>query len=134
MRLIEEKGLQGYIHILGLIPKRDQLEIMRESLAVVQATLFEGGPGGGSVYDAISLNVPVIASDIPVNREIDIGVVQFFKAGSTEDLAVKMIEVIRNPPKMPNEENTYARLRQRQLEYGNLLLDISSSVINGALV
>ncbi len=45
--IIAKNGLQDYIHILGLIPKDDQLAIMRQSLAVVQPTLFEGGPGGG---------------------------------------------------------------------------------------
>jgi glycosyltransferase involved in cell wall biosynthesis len=133
MRLIEEKGLQKYIHILGLIPKCDQLEMMRSAIAVVQPTLFEGGPGGGSVYDAISLNVPSIASDIPVNREIDIGVVRFFAPGSAEDLAVKMIEFVENPPEMPAEVDTFAKLRQRQKEYGKFLLNISASVVNGTL-
>lgn len=133
MRLIEDKRLQTHIHILGLIPKRDQLEIMRRSIAIVQPTLFEGGPGGGAVYDAISLNIPTIVSDIAVNREIDIGVVRFFKAGSVDDLAARMIEFLENPPHMPKKEETFARLRERQRQYGNFLLDISSSVVSGAV-
>ena len=126
--IIEKNGLRDFIHILGLIPKDDQLAIMRESLAVVQPTLFEGGPGGGAVYDAVSTGTPSIVSDIPVNREIDIGVVRFFAAGSAEDLAAKMIEMLDNPPQMPSREEIFKQLTLRQRELGGLLFDISSMV------
>ena len=66
-----EHGLVERVQILGHIPKRDQIEIMKNSIAVVQPTLFEGGPGGGSVYDAISLGIPAILSDIEINKELD---------------------------------------------------------------
>lgn len=129
--LIEKENLQEYIHILGLIPKRDQLTIMHESLAVIQPTLFEGGPGGGSVYDAISINTPSIVSDLPVNREIDIGVVRFFAAGSADDLAAKMVDMLVTPPKMPSKEETCARLTLRQQEFGKFLLGILSMAAKG---
>ncbi len=126
--LIVKLGLQDHIHILGLIPKRDQLAIMRESVAVVQPTLFEGGPGGGSVYDAVSTRTPCIVSDIPVNREIDIGDVRHFKAGSAEDLAAKMIEIFVHPPQRPSEEETFVQLKNRQKELGRILLNIAKIV------
>jgi glycosyltransferase involved in cell wall biosynthesis len=128
--IIEANDLRDYIHILGVIPKSDQLAIMRESLAVVQPTLFEGGPGGGSVYDAVSINKPSIVSDIPVNREIDIGVVRFFAAGSAEDLAGEMVNMLVTPPEMPSSEENLARLTMRQQELGSLLLDISHMLAN----
>lgn len=131
--LIERNGLQSHIHILGLIPKDDQLEIMRESIAVIQPTLFEGGPGGGAIYDAVSTNTPAIVSDIPVNREIDIGVVNFFTAGSVDDLATKMIDNLNRPPVMPSQEEVCARLKARQREYGDFLLQIAAQVATGAL-
>ena len=124
--IIEKNNLRDYVHILGVVPKRDQLAIMRESLAVVQPTLFEGGPGGGAVYDAVSINKPSIVSDIPVNREIDIGVVRFFAAGSAEDLAAKMADILVTPPRMPSREETLTRLTMRQQELGSFLLDIST--------
>jgi glycosyltransferase involved in cell wall biosynthesis len=126
--IIEKNNLRDYVHILGLIPKGDQLAIMRGSLAVIQPTLFEGGPGGGSVYDAVSTRTPCIVSDIPVNREIDIGVVRFFTAGSAEDLAAKMADMLVNPPRKLSEEETFAKLISRQRELGSLLLDIANFV------
>ena len=32
---------------------------MKNSEALIQASLFEGGPGGGSSYEAMSLNIPI---------------------------------------------------------------------------
>jgi glycosyltransferase involved in cell wall biosynthesis len=130
--LIEKLELQDSIRILGLIPKADQLAIMRGSVAVIQPTLFEGGPGGGSVYDAVSTGTPAIVSDIPVNREIDLGVTCFFTAGSPEGLAEKMIGWMVDPPRKPSEEESLAQLTARQRELGFLLLNIARVVASGS--
>jgi glycosyltransferase involved in cell wall biosynthesis len=122
--VIEKHGLRDCIRILGLVPKADQLAIMRESVAVIQPTLFEGGPGGGAVYDAVSTRTPSIVSDIPVNREIDIGDIRFFAAGSAEDLAEKMVDVLIHPPRRLSREESLEQLAVRQRELGELLMRI----------
>jgi glycosyltransferase involved in cell wall biosynthesis len=121
--IIEGIELRDHVQIVGLVPKSDQLTMMCESVAVIQPTLFEGGPGGGSVYDATSLNKACIVSDIPVNKEIDIGVVRFFAAGSAEDLAMKLIGMLENPPEMPRHDDLAARLRIRRLEFARVLAE-----------
>ena len=88
--LIKDLGLVSRVRILGHIPKDHQIALLKKAIAVLQPTLFEGGPGGGSSYDAISLGVPVIASDIPINLEMNIGDVTFFKAGNSSHLAEMM--------------------------------------------
>jgi len=123
--LIQKNDLQDSIHILGLLPKNHQLAIMRKSLAVVQPTLFEGGPGGGAVYDAVSIGKPCIVSDIPVNLEIDLGTVRYFKAGSAEDLASKMVDLLVDPPEMLSMDETHKQLSARQKELGRFLLEIA---------
>ena len=123
--IIAEKGVEDQIHLLGMIPKRDQLAIMHNSVAVIQPTLFEGGPGGGSVYDAVSIGTPTIVSDIDVNREIDIGIVEFFKAGSPEDLAAAMLKMLSSPPQRMSSEATFEQLSRRQREAGARLLEIA---------
>lgn len=45
---------------------------------------------GGAVYNALSLGVAVILSDIDVNKEINNNSIMFFKAGDENDLAEKM--------------------------------------------
>lgn len=80
---LSQAGICEAVRILGLIPKRTQIELLKGAIALVQPTLCEGGPGGGAAFDAIALGIPVLASDIPVNREIDCGSVKYF--GSTDD-------------------------------------------------
>jgi glycosyltransferase involved in cell wall biosynthesis len=96
---------------------------------VVQPTLFEGGPGGGALYDGVSTATPVILSDIDVNREADLGVIEFFRAGSAEDLAQKMLALLRNPPQRLSPEATLSMLRQRQRQMGETLLQVISFVV-----
>jgi len=95
---VAQNGLSDRVYFLGHIPKREQIEIMKDAVAVVQTTLFEGGPGGGCVYDAVSLGVPVILSDIPVNREVDAENVIFFTAGDALELSHKMRDVLTSKP------------------------------------
>jgi glycosyltransferase involved in cell wall biosynthesis len=88
--LLNSLGIADKVKILGHIPKLDQIALLKKSLAVIQTTLFEGGPGGGSVYDSISLGVPAIVSNIPINLEIDCGDVVYFKVGNDTDLGDAM--------------------------------------------
>ncbi|MGQ1785715.1 glycosyltransferase family 4 protein [Saccharicrinis sp. GN24d3] len=66
-QIIEEHKLSGQINFLGLIPRKDQLQLMKHSQAVIQPSLFEGW--STVIEDAISIQVPVIASDLAVNKE-----------------------------------------------------------------
>lgn len=91
MQLAEKLGITHQLKILGLIPKDEQIRLVRSALAMVQPTLFEGGPGGGAVYDAISLGVPCIVSDVQVNLELNETGVTFFRARDPASLAEKML-------------------------------------------
>lgn len=86
-------GIKEQVHILGYIPKYDQIQIMRQAKAIIQPTLFEGAPGAAAVREALALGVPAIISDIPVNKELIDKNVIFFHARSAEDLAKKMHDI-----------------------------------------
>jgi len=90
-KTIKELNIENRIVFLGFIDKADLSSIIENAVAMIQPTLFEGGPGGGAVYDAVGLGVPVILSDIEINKEIeDLPNLIFFKAGDFLDLADKM--------------------------------------------
>lgn len=91
VNLLRELAISEKVLILGHIPKIDQISLIKHSIAVIQPTLFEGGPGGGASYDAVSLGVPVIASDISVNKEMSCGDITFFKAGDSFELSNVML-------------------------------------------
>ena len=65
--IIVDNELQDQISMLGIIPRKDQMQLMNHSQAVIQPSLFEGW--STVIEDAISLQVPVIASRLPVNIE-----------------------------------------------------------------
>lgn len=65
--IIEKSDLYKQIRLLGITRREDQLHIMKHSQAVIQPSLFEGW--STVIEDALSLNVPVIASRLPVNIE-----------------------------------------------------------------
>ncbi len=118
-------GIENNVHFLGHIPKIDQITIMKNSLAVLQPTLFEGGPGGGSVYDAISIGVPAIISDIAVNREIEYHEsLFFFKTGSAIDLAEKLRIFLNKDIKRPSKQELIARGEQRKRLMGERLMEV----------
>jgi glycosyltransferase involved in cell wall biosynthesis len=120
--------------LLGHIPKRDQVEIMKNALAVVQPTLFEGGPGGGSVYDAACLGIPVILSDIAVNREVEADHLFFFEAGNCIDLAEKMMQLATLAPARSSRESLTSRGSERAERLGNALMaaiDVTLAAYSG---
>jgi len=65
--LIDRNDLSEQISFLGLLPRDEQLMLMKYSRAVLQPSLFEGW--STVIEDAKSLQVPVIASNLSVNIE-----------------------------------------------------------------
>jgi glycosyltransferase involved in cell wall biosynthesis len=102
MSRVRDLGVARDCFFLGLVPKRDQISIMKSALAVVQPTLFEGTPGGLAVYDAISVGRPVIVSDIPVNREIEKYVDAFFNPSDPASL----LQAMRRIESIPQQNKT----------------------------
>ena len=125
LNLIKQLGIKEDVKILGHIPKLDQIVLLKKSIAVIQPTLFEGGPGGGASYDAISLGKPLIVSDIAVNREIEENErVFFFMAKNTNSLMKKMNEVSKiNFNNIPNKL-LYSLGMQRKKVCGKFLLKV----------
>ena len=64
---ITANNLQQHVSLLGIIPREDQLCLMKHSKAVLQPSLFEGW--NTTIEDAKFLQMPVIASGIAVHKE-----------------------------------------------------------------
>jgi len=114
LKKIEDYEISEHVVLLGYIPKEDQLAIVASALAVIQPTLFEGGPGGGSVYDAIALGVPSIVSNIPINREIvsKFTEIQFFEPKDSNGLSELMRNFTQQERTRPNYELLFQSSRE----------------------
>lgn len=82
---ITEHNLDNQVHLLGLLKRQEQIEVLRHCAAVVQPSLFEGW--STVVEDARACGRPILLSDIPVHREQSPPVVDFFDPQSAPDLA-----------------------------------------------
>lgn len=121
-RLTAQLGVQQRVRFLGHIPKMDQITMMRDAMAVVQPTLFEGSPGGGSVYDAVGIGTPAIVSDIAVNRDIEDESVEFFRVGSAPHLAEKLQKAVESPRLAIDTELLLERAVVRRERLGRALI------------
>jgi len=102
---------------------------MKRACAVIQPTLFEGGPGGGAVYDAVSLDVPAIVSDIPVNREADGTAIEFFPVGDAVALAGKMQARLLTPPVQVPRRDLIAVGQRRRAVCGDVIWKAIDAVL-----
>lgn len=64
---VQQHELEKSARFLGFLPKEDQVALIQGAQAILQPSLFEGW--STTIEDAISMGKPVIASDLPVNRE-----------------------------------------------------------------
>lgn len=120
---IKSNNLDKNVMILGLIPKLDQIQILRNARALIQPTLFEGGPGGGATYDAIALGVPVILSDIEINKEVKGENVSYFEKSNPNSLCQEIEKFEQNKERVffnSNELIEFGNKRKREL--GNMLI------------
>lgn len=85
---IKTHGLENSINMTGIIPRQDQLSLMKHARAVVQPSLFEGW--STVIEDAKSLRIPVLASNLPVNMEQLQETATFFDPCNASELATKL--------------------------------------------
>jgi glycosyltransferase involved in cell wall biosynthesis len=93
---IAANKLEKHIQFLGLIPREDQLCLMKNSLAIVQPSYFESW--NTTVEDAKALGKFIILSDLTVHKEQISENVYFFNPDKAEELAAGMKMVLENHP------------------------------------
>ncbi|KAA0893320.1 glycosyltransferase family 4 protein [Oryzomonas rubra] len=87
---IKSFGLEEQILLVGLIPKNDQIQLLRRSLALIQPSQFEGW--STVVEEARCLGKAMILSDIPVHLEQNPPESCFFECSSPAALAEVMAD------------------------------------------
>jgi len=116
--IIRENQLEDRISILGVISRADQLQLMRHSQAVLQPSLFEGW--STVIEDARSLQVPVVASTLAVNREQLGEDAVYFDPHDPDEL----VAILENYPERNLEERFYRDYTERVEEAALTLLKI----------
>ncbi len=129
---VRSLGLDERVHFLGLVPKLDQIALLRGAVALIQPTSFEGGPGGGSVFDAVALGQRAIVSDIPVNREIAEYGIRYVPLGDALALSEAMAEALADRPETaPPGEELLALGRARRKAMGECVAAAAEYAMDG---
>lgn len=89
-RYISEQGLDANVRYLGLLPRQDQIQLMRRACAIVQPSNFEGW--SMLVEDSRALGKIVFLSDIQVHREQNFECAHYFEPTSAEALAQLLMD------------------------------------------
>lgn len=105
--IIEKYDLKGELSFLGLIPRKDQMQLMNHCQAVIQPSLFEGW--STVIEDAISIQVPVIASNLDVNIEQLQDKGTYFEPHNTDQL----VEILKNYHERNMDSNIYDEYSKR---------------------
>ncbi len=122
--------LEENIRILGMINNADLFYLMRNSVSVLNPSLFEGW--STTVEEAKSLGKSVILSDIPVHREQAPPGRVFFNPHDAEELATVLDRKYEEHPGGPDfamENAAKELLRERTIEfakgYEKIILEIA---------
>jgi len=119
---IEALGLQSNALLLGLIPKVEQLQLLRACRAVIQPSLFEGW--NTVVEESRCLGKEIILSDLPVHREQQPPRVRYFPRADADALAECIVESSSRPADAVNERAAVAEYEELFLRFGERFLEI----------
>lgn len=124
---LAEGGIADQVHLLGLVPRRLQIELIRRAVCVVQPSLFEGW--STVVEDARVFHRPILLSDLAVHREQAPPGAVYFSPESVEELSTAIADAWSNLQEGPDVEaerraqsDAAARLRR----VGERMLEIAA--------
>ncbi len=128
---ISSLGLRDNLILLGLVPHAHLFSVMRQSLAMLQPSFFEGW--STTVEEAKSVGKRTILSDIPVHREQNPPQAVFFNPHDPQELADALVRVFNeNKPGPDYDLEILARsqLPIRTKEFGRTFVEIVKEVIS----
>jgi glycosyltransferase involved in cell wall biosynthesis len=123
-------GLEDSFRVLGLVPPPDAAALMRDCVAVINPSLFEGW--STTVEEAKSLGKRVLLSDIPVHREQAPGRSRYFHPQDPHDVAHALEEALAayDPAEEAREARAAAAaLPDRRRAFARTYLDAVRLVI-----
>jgi len=126
---INDNDLQAHVKILGHIDYDEVLVLMKNSLAVINPSRFEGW--SSSVEEAKSMGKTIILSDIEVHIEQNPSRGRYIDPDDEVGLSKILEEIWFEPSNISQtkaEEKARKLLRKRTIEFGNNYLKIIKEV------
>lgn len=127
----KELGLQNQILFLGEVSDSKLQQLYENALALISPSLMEGFDL--PTIEAMKNNCIILASDIPVHREICKDIAVYFDPKSPEDLTSKLKQVYKNKKEMYNEKIKSGKSRASQFSWEQMAretLNIYEEILN----
>lgn len=109
-------GIEDQVHLVGLIPRQDQIQLLRQAIAIVQPSRFEGW--STVVEDARALGKRIAVSDIPVHREQDPPMARYFPPDDPDRMASILVDWWSDLPLGPVYQEEFAARAANQVQVG----------------
>jgi glycosyltransferase involved in cell wall biosynthesis len=132
LQTIARYGLHEQVRILGLLPKPDQIQLVRRAVAVVQPSLFEGL--SLMVEIARGLGKAMILSDFPVHVDQNPPRTRYFQRTSAADLAAALQdywETLQPGPDLGAEDHAVRENHEDVLAFGKQLFELGCEAVDG---
>lgn len=128
MRTVEQSGLAERFKVLGVVPYADLMSIMKNSIAIINPSLFEGW--STTVEESKLLGKTILLSNIDVHVEQAPARGFYFDPHDAVKLAELMIQSIRSGSRdmPPSAEDQLAARREFARRYQQIVLDAANSV------
>lgn len=134
MQMIAAGGLEDNVRILSLIPYEDVIQLVRQSLAVIQPSLYEGW--STTVEECKSLAKPILLSRIDVHEEQSPEFATYVDKNDPRELAEALIRLWRTGNHGPNEIleakgriDATARMKSFGRQFLNVVDEVTSSSV-----
>ena len=95
-----QKRFPAFVRYGGMVPFDKSVEVLKEYFALLFPTCYEGEGFAGTLIDAFSAGVPVVASDWKYNAEIVNEQVGFVYPTGNQDAFVDVLMQIANNPQL----------------------------------
>ena len=125
LRFVHEQDLNAYCRFLGVLPRDEQIALIRAAEAVIQPSKFEGR--GAITEETCLVGTQLLCSDLPSHHEMNLPGAIFFDVEDVENLA-ELLQ--RQYPRVPMERSEIvAESQRRGLKYGEDIMAICRRVV-----
>lgn len=128
LRYVHSENLNENCRFLGVIPREEQLALIRAADAVIHPSRFEGR--GAIVEETNLIGTQLLCSDLPVHRELNTDGTLFFHPDGVSELAHLMLQPYRRSAK--GTAAVARESRARTVEYGKQLMNVCYSIVPSA--
>jgi glycosyltransferase involved in cell wall biosynthesis len=126
LKKAESLGVKDQFVVIGFIPRKDQIQLIRRSLAIIQPSLFEGW--STVVEDGRSLGKDIFLSNFPVHLEQNPPYARFFAMQDAVQLAALIKEglpMLSPGPDNIKEEKALQENRQMMADFGRRIIEMA---------